>query len=170
MVQSEPTQGLYTLAGAAPIGPKAENYEDMYALPLQAEKHAFHSEWATDDPRQYGQWILVTQHGSGLTDYNETIFEYCNAFPNALILTRRDTGDGKTYGMVVSSRPESRLNVREQPDKGSKALGKYFSGAQVEVLGEEGDWYKVRVAAYDLSGYVEGYAMKEFIRVIPVEE
>lgn len=170
VVLSAPTQSLFTLAGAAPFGANPRYYDDMYALPFAGEGRPLRSDGPISDPVQYGQWVLATQHGSGVTDYDDSVHESCSVFPAALLFTRRDKGDGKTYGMVVSSRPQSRLNVREQPDKSGKVLGKYFSGAHVEILGGDGDWYRVRVAAYDLSGTIEGYAMKEFIRIVPVEE
>lgn len=83
--------------------------------------------------------------------------------PMDVNLTRYDNGDGKTYGMVISDDLRNRLNLRQAPDKDSASLGKYFSGAQVEILAEEGDWYKVRV------DFQEGWMMKQYVRIVPVE-
>lgn len=83
--------------------------------------------------------------------------------PMDVNLTRYDTGDGKTYGMVVSDDLRNRLNLRQSPHKDSASLGKYFSGTQVEILAEEGDWYKVRV------DFQEGWMVKQYVRIVPVE-
>ncbi|MBR3857983.1 MAG: leucine-rich repeat protein [Bacteroidaceae bacterium] len=106
-------------------------------------------------PSQCGQWIccgLDTEDG----------YRYAYFAPADLNLTRYDTHDGKTYGMVVSDDLRDRLNLRAKPDKGSESLGKYFSGTQVEILEEQGDWYKVRV------DFQEGWMMKEYVRIVPV--
>ena len=83
--------------------------------------------------------------------------------PMDVALTRYDDGDGKTYGMVVSDDLRNRLNLRQSPHKDSASLGKYFSGTQVEILAEEGDWYKVRV------DFQEGWMVKQYVRIVPVE-
>ena len=78
-------------------------------------------------------------------------------------LTRYDNGDGKTYGMVISDDPRNRLNLRTAPDRSSPSLGKYFSGTQLEILEEQGDWYRVCI------DFQEGWVMKKFVRIVPVE-
>lgn len=72
----------------------------------------------------------------------------------------KDIPEGKRFGYVVSSGLQSRLHLREKPTKSGKSLGKFFSGTQVEILGEEGDFFEVRV------GFQEGYMMKEFVREV----
>lgn len=83
--------------------------------------------------------------------------------PMDVNLTRYDTHDGKTYGMVISDDLRNRLNLRQSPHKDSASLGKYFSGTQVEILAEEGSWYKVRV------DFQEGWMVKQYVRIVPVE-
>ena len=53
--------------------------------------------------------------------------------------------------------PADRLHLREQPDKGSRSLGKYYNGAPVQVLERGDDWTRVRV------GGVEGYMMTRYL-------
>ena len=77
---------------------------------------------------------------------------------------REYTGDSRVLGMVMSDRPENRVNLRAAPDTASASLGKFFTGTQAEVLGEEGDWYHIRI------GFTEGWMIKIYFRVIPQED
>lgn len=74
------------------------------------------------------------------------------------------TGDDKVFGMVISDAPENRVNLREQPKTGAHHLAKYFAGTQLEVLGEDGDWYQVR-----MNDGTEGWMMKKFVMIIEQE-
>ena len=151
-------QPLYQLATATPAR-KGITYRigwGRFDLPADRIEEPFIPE--TDNityPSQNGQWIccgLDTEDG-----YRHAYFA-----PVDLNLTRHDTCDGKTYGMVISDDARDRLNLREKPEKGSESIGKYFSGTQVEILAEQGDWYKVRV------DFQEGWMMKEYVRIVPV--
>ena len=82
---------------------------------------------------------------------------------NQLKVYAKEIPEGKTYGVVVNGDLRDRLHLRNKPSRGGESLGKFFSGTQVEILGEEGDWYHVRV------GWQEGYMMKEFVRLVEVE-
>lgn len=53
----------------------------------------------------------------------------------------------------------SDLNVREKPDANATALCQIRAGVVVEILGEEGDRYKVRIAQS-----FDGYCMKKYIK------
>lgn len=64
---------------------------------------------------------------------------------------------GKRYGVVISNDLRDRLYLRAGPGKDTRSLGRFYSGAQVEILGEKGDFYQVRI------GFDEGYMGKEFI-------
>jgi hypothetical protein len=75
-------------------------------------------------------------------------------------LFAREIPQGKRYGVVISGDTRDRLHLRNRPSKAGESLGKFFSGTQVDILGEEGNWYKVRV------GFDEGYMMKEFVREV----
>ena len=77
--------------------------------------------------------------------------------------TRKYTGDNQRFGIVISEDARDRLNLRAEPSKNGEKLGKYFSGTQVEILAEEGDWYKVRV------DFQEGWMVKQYVRIVPVE-
>jgi uncharacterized protein YgiM (DUF1202 family) len=104
-----------------------------------------------------GQWV------SAMIEDSEYGFGYLYFYPSDLTYTRRDTGDGYRYGIVISDDPRDRLNLRAGPSTSSERLGKYFSGTQVRILGEEGDWYHVWL------DFQEGWMMKQFIREVPVE-
>lgn len=51
---------------------------------------------------------------------------------------------------------EEYLNVRSTPSTDSEIVGKLYVGSKAEILGEEGDWYRVQ------SGSVEGYVYKSY--------
>ena len=57
--------------------------------------------------------------------------------------------------------PNDRLNLREQPDRGSGSLGKYYNGAPVQVLSHGKEWSHVRV------GGTEGYMMTRYLAFGP---
>ena len=105
-----------------------------------------------------GQWVTATYH------HNEWGYGIIYFYPSDLLYTRLYTGDDLRFGMVISDDARDRLNLRAKPDRGSESIGKYFSGTQVEILAEQGDWYKVRV------DFQEGWMMKEYVREVPQEE
>ena len=100
---------------------------------------------------QGGQWYGIE---------TKNVWGYIPA--NKLKVYAKEIPPGKTCGVVINSDQRERLNLREKPDRKSAALGKYFSGTQVEILSETGDWYEVRV------GWEEGYMMKEFVQLVEV--
>ena len=104
-----------------------------------------------------GQWVMAARMDE------EWGFSFVYLYPSDLLYTRQYTGDSLRYGIVISDDARDRLNLREEPDRSSKSIGKYFSGTQVEILGEEGDWYRVRV------DFRDGWMMKEFVREVPQE-
>lgn len=58
--------------------------------------------------------------------------------------------------------PASMLNLREQPDKSSKALGKFLSGTQIQVLRDAGNgWSEVSLGGG--MGTVRGYMMTQYL-------
>lgn len=63
---------------------------------------------------------------------------------------------GVTYGVVYNA---SSLRLREKPDKTSKILTLLSEGAVYEVVGSEGDYYKIQIDD-DMTGYVA----KEYIK------
>lgn len=71
----------------------------------------------------------------------------CVAFGETLFVDNRETD--KLY-------PE-RLNLRAKPDKNGAIIGLYYTGAQVEGLGAEGDYTKVEI------GGVSGYMASEYL-------
>lgn len=48
------------------------------------------------------------------------------------------------------------LNIRSTPSTDSEIVGKLYVGTKAEILGEEGDWYRIQ------SGSVEGYVYKSY--------
>jgi len=69
-------------------------------------------------------------------------------------------GDNPWYGLMVVTNPNitDRLNLRASPDRNSSSLGKYFNGTIVEIIGEQGDWYQVR-----LPDGQKGWMMREYL-------
>lgn len=58
--------------------------------------------------------------------------------------------------------PASMLNLRAQPDKSAAALGRFFSGTQVEILGDAGSgWSQVQLGQG--MGTVTGYVMTQYL-------
>lgn len=107
-----------------------------------------------------GQSLEVVGQSGQMLCINEGRWNYAFMRVNDVALFARDVPQGRHYGMVISSDTRDRLHLRNQPSKAGKSLGKFFSGTHVEILGEEGGWYKVRV------GFDEGYMMKEFVREV----
>ena len=65
-----------------------------------------------------------------------------------------DTEGGKTSQIGTVTTGGSNLNVRTGAGTENPAIDKLPNGAQVEVIGREGDWYKVRLV--EREGYVCG--------------
>ena len=90
---------------------------------------------------------------------------YCEYFLSDAVITREKTGDNKTLGLVISDKPQNRVHLRSEAKKESQSLGRYFTGTQVEIIGEEGDFYEVMV-----NGLTHGFMMKEYVRIVPQED
>ena len=65
-----------------------------------------------------------------------------------------DTEGGETSQIGTVTTGGSNLNVRTGAGTENPAIAKLPNGAQVEVIGREGDWYKVRLV--EREGYVCG--------------
>ena len=89
----------------------------------------------------------------------------CEYFLSDAVITREKTGDNKTLGLVVSDEPQNRVHLRSEANKESQSLGRYFTGTQLEIIGEEGDFYEVMV-----NGLTHGFMMKEYVRIVPQED
>lgn len=100
-----------------------------------------------------GPWIYVRCSGQ---NYGYVPINRCNIY-------RRDTGDGKRYGIVLNPVSSDRLHLREAANKGSASLGRYFTGTQFEILGEAGNWMHVQ-----LDGKV-GYFLKDYVQEVMVK-
>ena len=152
-------ENLYKLWSVEPVGEDITYYpaDRWLETPCEPEPCSLpQGAEFRDVPDINGQWIscsMDTAKGFQIGCFS----------PADVALTRYDTGDGKTYGMVISDDLRNRLNLRQSPSKDSASLGKYFSGTQVEILAEEGDWYKVRV------DFQEGWMVKQYVRIVPME-
>ncbi len=62
-------------------------------------------------------------------------------------------------GKVKLSSSSSRLNVRSNASMSAGIIGKLSDGAAVSILGESGDWYKIKY------NQTTGYVSKEFIQI-----
>ncbi len=65
--------------------------------------------------------------------------------------------DAGHYAFVLNPDPADRLHLREEPDRSSRSLGKYYNGTPVTVLSEQEDWAEVTV------GGRHGWMMKEYL-------
>ena len=52
------------------------------------------------------------------------------------------------------------LNIRKGPSTSTKVVAMLFKGVECELLGEEGDWYKIKYKTYT------GYVSKEYAEII----
>lgn len=57
---------------------------------------------------------------------------------------------------VVSGDPAVTMSLHDQPSASSQALGHFFSGTQVEILSQSGDWAQITIGTG--SGIITGYA------------
>lgn len=67
-------------------------------------------------------------------------------------------------GAVIDngSDPASMLNLREQPDRNAKVLGRFFSGTQVEIIADAGGgWSQITIGVKP--GMVSGFVMTEYL-------
>lgn len=116
------------------------------------------------DAYSYGDGEMCGQARFDLFEEGMQI-EYCEYFLSDAVITREKTGDNKTLGLVVSDEPQNRVHLRSEAKKESQSLGRYFTGTQLEIIGEEGDFYEVMV-----NGLTHGFMMKEYVRIVPQED
>lgn len=67
--------------------------------------------------------------------------------------------DHSGWALVSNPNPQDRLNLRAKPDKKSTSLGKYYNGAPVRILEDQGEWARV-----DILG-VEGWMMTRYLAI-----
>lgn len=82
----------------------------------------------------------------------------------ALMLALFAPGCALAQSAVVDngSDPGSRLNMRKEPSTESKTLGKFYSGTQVEIVGDAGGgWSQVKLGGGVNS--LNGYMKSEFL-------
>lgn len=155
-------ESLFVVKTARPAHEQLEYWEEVPRVPLEEagtpvpEDTEFNGHCALEPP-----WANCRIRVSYDHTYAYSTYVYVD--PADLIFTRFDDGTDRVYGLVISDAPQNRLNLRERPDRGSRSLGRYFSGTQVEIFEEKGDWYRVRV------GTQEGWMMKKFVRIVPVD-
>lgn len=58
------------------------------------------------------------------------------------------------------------VNIREKADKNADIVGGLLKGERVEVLSDEGDWYKISYEDSDSNKKMTGYAAKQFVNQI----
>lgn len=69
--------------------------------------------------------------------------------------------DSTGWAVVDNPDPADRLHLREQPDRQSRSLGKYYNGTPVQVLSVRGDWVEA-----DVGGRL-GWMMKKYLDLTP---
>jgi len=70
----------------------------------------------------------------------------------------------KTMYVVNPGGWDQRLHLRTKPDKSAPSLGRYYTGVRVQVLGQEGEWCRVRIASGLRGARPEGYMMASYLR------
>ena len=87
----------------------------------------------------------------------------------SMLLQQIDTAGWAT---VNNPNPADRLHLREEPDRASASLGKYYNGAPVRVLETKGDWTYVDIlgeTGWMMSRYLAfGEQMKKVSSAMPV--
>ena len=84
------------------------------------------------------------------TEIEETEIEIKETQPEIV------TGEESELDGYVLPKVEEYLNIRLAPSTDSEIVGKLYVGTKGEILGEEGDWYRIS------SGSVEGYVYKPY--------
>ena len=80
----------------------------------------------------------------------------------ALVLGAAPAALAQSAVVDNGSDPQSRLNLREQPDKGSASLGRFYSGTPVEIVADAGGgWSQVTIGTAD--SCVGGYMMTAYL-------
>lgn len=169
LVWTDAWEPLFTIMRVVPRQELKGSLREMRALPTEMQTTVWPQGAKTFRVREVtGQWLEGYWMGMVVED-GEMWVSCLDGFP-ALWLGdlkacyRTWTGDDRTLGMVVSDAPGNRVNLREKPDRSAHHLAKYFSGTQLEVLGEQGDWYQVRM----VDG-TEGWMMKDYVMVVEQE-
>ena len=160
-----PYQGLFTVSSARFRRDGVYGYSKPYTLPKNHDLAVPESPFSSDTPilpkDLYGQWLLCSYPVPCEEEWWRDIAFFSLS---DLILTRPYTGDERTFGVVITLDPRDWLHLRAEPERTSQSLGKFFTGTQVEILEEAGDWYRVRV------GFDEGYMMRDLIMIVEQEE
>ena len=124
--------------------------------------------WLTSIPRdgqvrvigEYGGWYQVTTLDGAVTGYMYKDYvtpvenSYSGSYYGGEVYVPRDS----FYGVVADT--ES-LNLRSGPGTEYSWLGSANRGEWIEILGETGNWFEVRVVSSGQSGYMS----KNFIQV-----
>lgn len=70
------------------------------------------------------------------------------------------TLDRTGWAVVVNPDPDDRLNLRAEPSRESRSLGKFYNRTPVRVLEQQGDWCRVAIGT---DGTLNGWMMTEYL-------
>ena len=59
-----------------------------------------------------------------------------------------------SVAQIMTKYPGSTVNLRSGAGTGHSVVGQYRRGTRLEILGESGNWYSVRIAGADRAGYM----------------
>ncbi len=118
-----------------------------------------------------GAWVIqpqfesATDFSDGYASVTKTVEQgitdvYGNYKPLYVLDTPvKSPGPGETNGesMGMGKVKATSLNVRKEPSTDADKVTSLNNGTKVEIIGESGDWYKIRYESF------EGYVKKEFI-------
>lgn len=97
---------------------------------------------------EVGNWYYVCLPDSGLFGYMSKNF-----------LSRSDSAEGYTTGVVSNPKTTQFLNLRQYPSYAAPVLGIYYNGAAFRLLSAADGWYQV-----EIGGQV-GYFRQEYVRL-----
>ena len=111
--------------------------------------------WSADDA--WASTILCGEHPwDDLTQID------WNALPESLSEAALRM-DARGMAVVANPNPSDRLHLRQNPDRASASLGKYYNGTMVTILRLSGDWAEVRV------GSRRGWMMTAYLDFAPAQ-
>lgn len=153
-------QQLFTIDRVTPA-PGGENiiaYNTEYIWP-QTEPMPF----ALEDTPYWLAWDQKQQSGQTICVCPPETEGFYGALAGECTAYAKQIPEGKRFGLVVNEDMTRRQPLWATPEaqgQGEAPLGEYYSGAQVEILGETGGMYQVRL------GTLEGYLAQDGIREV----
>lgn len=131
----QPGQTLFTYANVFPQSDRTAVYELEGG---NAKKRGTYGEWKKALQKRVGEMddaLLYADYDQvgwfTLTYMDDDVYDMISFRMSDAAMTRRAGAEQNTYGVVVASEPANRVNLRQQADRSSRAVAKYYSGTQL---------------------------------------